>query len=62
MSAFDVNVSRRFTNFKEHQFCDKITPIDIFPAGVLFCNKHSHNRPKTISADVNYVSKPILQV
>jgi len=47
MRAFDLNVPRHLANCKaDISFCDKNPPIDIFPTGVLFCTKRSHNRSK----------------
>jgi len=47
MCAFDLNAPRRLANCRANiSFCDKTCPIDIFPAGVLFCTKRSHNGSK----------------
>ena len=47
MCAFDLNTSRCLANCKaDISFCGEIPPIDIFPAGVLFSTKHSHNRSR----------------
>jgi len=63
MGAFDLNTPRHLANCKANiSFCDEIPPIYIFHAGELFCTKRSHNRSKTISANVNYVLKLVLQV
>jgi len=63
MCAFDLNTLRRLANCKaDISFCDENPPIDIFRARVLFCTKRSHNGLQTISANVNYVLKPVLQV
>jgi len=48
MCAFDLNAPGRLAHCKaDISFCDKNPPIDIFPAGVLFCTKRSRNRSKS---------------
>ena len=48
LGAFNLNSPRRLANCKaDISFCDKNPPtMDIFPAGVLFCTKRSHNRSR----------------
>jgi len=47
MCAFDLNTPRRLANCKaDISFCDENPPIDIFPAGVVFCTKRSHSRSR----------------
>jgi hypothetical protein len=61
--VFYLNVPRRLANCKaDISLCIKNSPIVIFPAKLMFCTKRSHNRSKTISVDVNYVLKLVLQV
>ena len=47
LSAFNLNLSRHLANCKaDISFCDENPEMDIFPAGVLFCTKRSHNRSR----------------
>ena len=56
MDAFDLNTPRHLANCKaDISFHDENPPIYIFHAGELFCTKRSHNRSKTIRANVNCV-------
>jgi len=42
--CLDLDKPRRLANCKANIcFCDENPPIDLFPAGVLFCTKRSHN-------------------
>jgi len=44
MFALDLDRPRRLANCKLYTgFCSKHPAIDIFPTGILFCSKRSHN-------------------
>jgi hypothetical protein len=61
--CFDLNVSSRLANSKaDIGLCGENSEIVLFRAGELFYTKRSHNQSKTISVEVNYVLKVVLQV